>query len=91
MRKLHEEHHEAKQKAQEDSNMGNTEEIAEEENELQREQCMGKETGRGGDRLIFRLFSMPATSSLTHVELRDATFQHVGMQVIYRTCSLVDI
>jgi hypothetical protein len=50
MRKLHEEHHEAKQKAQEDSNMGNTEEIAEEENELQREQCMGKETGRGGDR-----------------------------------------
>ena len=37
MRKLHEEHCEARQKAQEDNNMGNMGEIAEEEKELSEE------------------------------------------------------
>jgi hypothetical protein len=37
MRKLHEEHREAKQKAQEDSDMGNAGEIAEEEKEFSEE------------------------------------------------------
>jgi hypothetical protein len=40
MRKLHDEHHEAKRKAQKDRNMGKVGEIAEEENEFSEERAI---------------------------------------------------
>jgi hypothetical protein len=46
MRQLHEEHREAKRKAQEDSDMGNAGEIAEEEKEFSEQYKQGSWAGR---------------------------------------------